>query len=485
MSFEDKLAVTKKKLDGVSRSFCLAKWLQVTLHLQNGFNHSCHHPDLHKIPLDELNEGANALHNTRFKKELRRQMKRGVRPKECDYCWRVEDTAKDQFSDRFVKSADWWAESRFDEVKNLPDDANINPSYLEVSFSHHCNFRCVYCAPNVSSAIWQNFKKHGPYVGRDSIADLEKMGRNPYPINAKNPYVDAFWQWFPRISHDLKVLRITGGEPLLTENTFRVLEYLHEQPQKEMKLFVNSNLCVPDRFLNRFIEKANRVAQAAAIGSLEIYTSVDTHGAQAEYIRTGMDYQKWLTNTERMLTETDFKIVVMVTFNALSVPRFIAFLQDVQQLNARYGLDKNGDKRLQLDVSHLNNPEYFSACILNQRWKDEALKIAEYVRSRPYSELSESGFYDYEILKITRAVAYLRTNQPGARALNFLRDRFYTFTEQYRERDGREFLQVFPEMQDFYELCQNAGKEPVRWARKNIWNRLFERITGSGNDLNQ
>ena len=54
-------------LNSVSPSFCLAKWHQLTLYLQNGFNHSCHHPSPHKVPLLELETNFKALHNTQYK----------------------------------------------------------------------------------------------------------------------------------------------------------------------------------------------------------------------------------------------------------------------------------------------------------------------------------------------------------------------------------------------------------------------------------
>ena len=34
----------KQKLDDIGPGMCLAKWTQVTLQLQTGHNHSCHHP---------------------------------------------------------------------------------------------------------------------------------------------------------------------------------------------------------------------------------------------------------------------------------------------------------------------------------------------------------------------------------------------------------------------------------------------------------
>ena len=49
-------------LNNISGSFCIAKWKQTTLHLQNGHTHSCHHPATHKVPWQELTTRPSALH---------------------------------------------------------------------------------------------------------------------------------------------------------------------------------------------------------------------------------------------------------------------------------------------------------------------------------------------------------------------------------------------------------------------------------------
>ena len=63
------LELKREEINKVSPSFCSAKWLQTTLYLQNGFNHSCHHPSAHKIPVEEVKANPAALHNSKFKKE--------------------------------------------------------------------------------------------------------------------------------------------------------------------------------------------------------------------------------------------------------------------------------------------------------------------------------------------------------------------------------------------------------------------------------
>ena len=154
MSNEQRIEELKQKrklIDAVSCSFCTAKWLQTTLYLQNGYNHSCHHPAPHKIPLEEILADPSSLHNSKFKKQQRKKMLEGDRPKECDYCWKIEDLGKDYFSDRHYKTADTWSWDRFNEIaKSNPND-DVYPSYLEISFSNACNFACAYCSPEISS----------------------------------------------------------------------------------------------------------------------------------------------------------------------------------------------------------------------------------------------------------------------------------------------------------------------------------------------
>ena len=67
-------------LNKVSCSFCAAKWLNVSLHLGHGFTNSCHLPLPHPIDVEAIKKNPAALHNTDFKKEIRKMMLEGVKP---------------------------------------------------------------------------------------------------------------------------------------------------------------------------------------------------------------------------------------------------------------------------------------------------------------------------------------------------------------------------------------------------------------------
>jgi uncharacterized radical SAM superfamily Fe-S cluster-containing enzyme len=263
MSNEQKILILRKKrekINDVSVSFCTAKWLQTTLYLQNGYNHSCHHPSPHKIPLNEIEQDPSALHNSSYKKEQRSKMIKGERPAECDYCWKIEDLNKEYFSDRHYKTSDYWAWDRFDEIASRDPYDNVYPSYLEVSFSNVCNLKCSYCSPEISSKWLEEIQQHGPYPISESNQDIEwykRVGRFPYKNSEFNPYVEAFWKWFPDALAHLKVFRITGGEPLLSKDIWRVFEYIKKNPQPNLEIAINTNLSVDAKIIDRFINEVN------------------------------------------------------------------------------------------------------------------------------------------------------------------------------------------------------------------------------------
>jgi organic radical activating enzyme len=374
MDIKTKYTKTKEKLDTISPSFCAAKWKQVTLHLQTGHNHSCHHPTTHKIPLDEIKNDPSALHNTQFKKEQRKLMLEGKRPAECDYCWKAEDSDKtgNTFSDRITKSSETWALPDLDIIAKQSAEINTNPSYVEVSFSNVCNFKCSYCSPEVSSKWMEEIKEHGAYPTStqfNNLSSVQKADKMPIPIKDPNPYVDAFWKWWPDLYPDLKVFRITGGEPLMAKDTFKVLDYIIENPNPNLELNINSNLCVPDKLLNELIEKVNRINSEGLIKEFKLYTSCEAKGAKAEYIRNGLDYNKWYDNCHRILSEIhDSKLTNMATYNALSVTSYKEFMEDFLQLRMEYNTSAERRNPVSFDVSYLRWPWHQSIFILDKSY---------------------------------------------------------------------------------------------------------------------
>jgi organic radical activating enzyme len=464
MDIKTKYTKTKEKLDTISPSFCAAKWKQVTLHLQTGHNHSCHHPTTHKIPLDEIKNNPSALHNTQFKKEQRKLMLEGKRPAECDYCWKAEDSDKtgNTFSDRITKSSETWASPHLDIIAKQSAEINTNPSYVEVSFSNVCNFKCSYCSPEVSSKWMEEIKEHGAYPTStqfNNLSSVQKADKMPIPMKDSNPYVDAFWKWWPDLYPDLKVFRITGGEPLMAKDTFKVLDYIIENPNPNLELNINSNLCVPDKLLNELIEKVNRINSEGLIKEFKLYTSCEAKGAKAEYIRNGLDYNKWYDNCHRILSEIhDSKLTNMATYNALSVTSYKEFMEDFLQLRMEYNTGAERRNPVSFDVSYLRWPWHQSIFILDKSYLSQVEDQVTYMYKNKehayWPPLCGRGFYEHEINRLERIYHVFRDERQTYNPQH--RKDFVTFVDEHDRRRGTNFVQTFPEMEDFYWECKTS-----------------------------
>jgi hypothetical protein len=225
----------KTKLATVSDSFCLAKWKQVSLHLTTGHTNSCYHPPLHRIPVEPLADNPSALHNTEHKKQSRSEMMEGTKCSDCKYCWNIE--AQGNISDRHYRSGEPWAMESFDEIVNNPL-ADVNPSYVEVNFNNVCNLSCSYCSPQFSSTWTAESKEHGAWPTTVPHNDPQHFvgERRAIPNREDNPYREAFWRWWPDLYPSLKHFRMTGGEPTMDPNTYRVFDYVLENPKQDLHL---------------------------------------------------------------------------------------------------------------------------------------------------------------------------------------------------------------------------------------------------------
>ena len=452
----------EEKLNEIGPGMCLAKWTQVTLQLQTGHNHSCHHPRTHKINLNEIKRNPSALHNTQYKKLRRREMLTGKRPEECDYCWNVEDNS-DRFSDRTFKSQESWSKPHYDEIVNQDWREDFNPRYVEVAFSNACNFKCSYCAPAFSTTWMQEIEQHGAYPTTDKFNSLEHNrveNKMPIPRRDPNPYVDAFWKWWPDLYRDLHTFRITGGEPLLSKDTWKVLDYIIDEPNpnKNLNLAINSNLGVPDNLIDDMIEKLKRIEDEDRVRELVIFTSVDTWGDQADYIRNGLEFNRFWDNMNKVLSSLDRAVVtIMSTYNALSVPNYTKLIDGVYDLKKTYGSDDRYWKSaLFLDSSYLRFPTHQTVQVLPQVWNKkiyEQAQLADFY-SIPSFEKQFYGYSDIEIQKIKRIWDWKVANWDQKEQQ--VKEQRYNFGKYFQEHDkrrGTDFCKTFPELESFYREC--------------------------------
>ena len=305
-----------KNLNSISKSFCAAKWYNASLHLGHGYTNSCHLPLPHPIDLEEIKTNPSALHNTPHKKVARKMMLEGTRPGECSYCWKVEDIGRDSIADRIYKSR-IYKEEDIASLKNKPWTDDVLLKTVEVSFDRTCNFACSYCNTGYSTTWAKDIEDNGAYqkFKTSSAGAYYADGSWAEPFgkyNKDNPYVDAFLKWWPELSQELQEVRITGGEPSASHNFWKFLEEVKKYPSPNMTLAVNSNLGVGDKLIDKLIKTSHEID----VKGFDLYTSNESLGAHAEYIRDGLIYPIWRKNLVRIIEEAKVnQVICMMTIS--------------------------------------------------------------------------------------------------------------------------------------------------------------------------
>lgn len=454
MDQKQRIIEIKKITDTISPTFCLAKWHHTTIYLQLGHTHSCYHPAPHKIPLNEIIVNPSALHNTNEKKLQRKEMLDGQKPQGCQYCWNIESLGTDYISDRLERNSSIYTEERLSEIKNSPWDFNINPEYIEISFGNECNFKCGYCHPKYSNSYYKEIEKFGPY-------DMVTNHRNDIDWfviydEETNPYVRTWWEWWPELRKTLNILRITGGEPLLQMSTWRLLDDLDVNPLPNLELNINSNLGVKPILVDRLAEKANSLISQGKLKSFKLFTSLDTWGDKAEYIRTGLKLDVWEQNFKTYLTKTNLPITFMITFNILTVTSFKTLLEKILKWRSEFNWPDTGKHRIRFDTPHLKEPLQYDMNILPKEeflpyMHDTLNFIKQNTDDADYSKFSQ---LEYE--KFARVVKYMETTHYSPEKIAEGRKDFYHWFAEYDRRRGTNFLKVFPELEDFLSICKET-----------------------------
>lgn len=442
---ETDLEYKKRVLDAISPSFCGAKWYNATIWLGSGQTTSCHHPPAHKADIQIVKFNPKAIHNTPQKKEDRRKMLAGERPSGCEYCWKIEDMGVDAVSDRPYKSMTY-TEEELKIASQTPVDEDVDLRTLEIAFDRTCQFACSYCNPAFSTTWVKDIKKNGPYInlvtdGRGHFTHVHEHDQL-YDFHETNPYIEAFFAWWESDLHrTLTELRITGGEPLMSGHTWKLFDWFKENKNKSTcQLAINSNLGFGQDVVQRMLDSTEGV-------KMMLYTSNESVGPHAEYIRDGLEWSQWISNMEYLLKAERMRLSVMMTINALCLESLPEMLDQIMAWKRTYG-----QWHINFSLNILRFPSFQSALTLPDHIRQAYNKrLAEWYAANK----SNPDLNNFEKSNIERLIDYLdivKTPHGEGYVQATAQKDFKQFYEQYDVRRGKDFRQTFsPMLVDWYE----------------------------------
>jgi hypothetical protein len=216
-----------------------------------------------------------------------------------------------------------------------------------------------------------------------------------------------------------------------------------------MEFAINSNMCIPKRNLNKFIEGCKKLKAENKIGQLSLFTSVDTWGPQAEWIRNGFSMTKWEENIDNYLTNVPRTgIGIMITFCFLSIPSFKLLLDKILELRSQY------PHRIWFDTPYLIEPPHLSSLIADDKMIKHLNDTLAYMGTLVVDN-NPLKFTSTEYAKLERVVRWIEHNRYQGTELEVNRRDFVAFIKEHDRRRDTNFNEAFPELGYFLE---NATK---------------------------
>lgn len=394
-----------------SPTFCLAKFHEASIWVYSGKIASCHY-----TPFVQVGNTVDTFYNPSEKRQQQSEMLAGGQPKACDSCWRYENLGLT--SDRTRKSLSFKDHLNAEDYKK--PDYVFKPKALELAFQNTCNLACSYCSPQFSTSWLNDIRNNGVY--KDITTDDRRhYQKDLIEINQMidPPDMKLFWDWFESIAPGLESIRVSGGEPLMHEEVFRLFEMM-TQMNPDIECVIHSNLCQKPVVMDRFFDKIK------GLSNLRMNISNESAGEVAEFIREGMDYNEWLNNIERLGNSTVKEFSISTTVSAIALQALDQMYLDIIKIRNRTKI------KPYISINMVDKPEFQGFACLTRKERD--FYIDKY--SKFYDSI-KNDLLPVEHEHCTRLIKFLndgfiRDNQEAMRKDSDM------FFEQYTKRRNKK-----------------------------------------------
>lgn len=399
--------VDKEHLLDTSEVFCMFPWTHLNTTPKGDVYPCC--SNSYTDPMASVSEMTlEEAFNSEPMKQLRLDMLAGKKSEICNYCYDHEKASPHSFRNYSKNNFG----NYFDEVMAMTHtDGHVDEfkmRYFDIRFSNICNFKCRTCGTEFSSQWALEDKKtwnpDGPiiiHVDDDKGYVLEEM-------------LDQV--------ENVDIAYFAGGEPLITDEHYAILEELIRKKRFSTLLRYNTNASTI-----KYKDK-DLIDLWSYFDKVEVSCSIDHYGERAELIRHGTDWGQVETNLKkfRRLSFVDFQInTVLSVFNYTTLPEFYQYMVGTGLINT----DKDWYHSLYLAV----NPAHYSARALPQAMKEDASK-----------RIREAFTNDKCIDRLALSAVNFANEEHN---WDSTKDAFFHNTFRMDQIRQEDFFSVFPELQ--------------------------------------
>ena len=291
-----------------SKTFCIYPWIHMHAWPTGEAYPCCHAKPQPKFGDTRKQTLAEIWNGDEFR-SIRKSMISDQAHPSCSKCYEQEDSGF--FSGR--QSANKHHGHHINRVHETAEDGHLEKfemTYWDIRFSNLCNLRCRSCG-HIFSSQW--------YQDQIKLAGGDWSRKHKPLVYAGRTETDMWEQLEPHLDY-VEQIYFAGGEPLLMEEHYNILDELVRRKRSDVRLIYNTNFTHTD-LKGRSVFEYWKQFDSVAVGA-----SLDAMGPRAEYIRKGTDWAVVEQNRRDMLRicpEVDFYISPTLSImNAMHLPDF-------------------------------------------------------------------------------------------------------------------------------------------------------------------
>jgi len=335
-------------------TICAVPWMHLNFEPNGKVVPCCLTSTFNYFAGDLTTQSIEQVWNSENMKQLRRDMIEGKEPEICVKCFSREKVTGE--SGRIYHNKEF--SDVLDEIPNITLEdgtcTKMELKYWDFRFSNLCNFKCRSCGPRYSSAWVPDAKKMNWPIELEKVTNIDNVD------NMSN-----FDFLKEQVKHVRKIY-FAGGEPLLMDEHWQILDLLVENERFDVKLSYNTNCSMLTYGKKNALDYWNQWD----FGQVEIWPSIDEIGERAELIRSGTVWSKVENNLKELMTLDNINVRPGITVGAMNVfrlPEIITHLTDIGVINKRMNY-KN------FFINLLEWPQHYHVQILSDEHKNSIIK---------------------------------------------------------------------------------------------------------------
>lgn len=422
LNFFDRIRIKDEETMLQSKSFCMLPWVHLYVSPHGYVNPCCIAPWEKEHILGDLNkENLQDIWNGQPMRDLRKKMLRDQTDPKCWQCYENERLGiRSKRQDSNMRYRHHLGHALGTHRNGSVD--NPKPIFWDIRVSNLCNFKCRICGHHSSSKWYEDAKKLDMLSFEDGI---HKSVKN---------FDDLLAQLTPFVT-DLEEIYFAGGEPLVMEEHYDLLELLIQRGKTNIKLRYSTN------FSTRFFKGRDVFELWKQFDEVFLHASLDGSGRRGELQRKGQNWKDVITLRQQLMELCpNVQFMICSTITAMNV----LHLPDFHREWVESGLVAADDF-----IPHiLKRPERLSIQIMPKVLKDEVVEV--YGRHLAWLDsFDDPGLVKMPIVRNEYAsvIPYIQDKDKSA-----LLPEFIDFTGKLDALRGENFLDVFPELAPMYAV---------------------------------